>query len=130
MAANGDQQPLDLQVEKAMATYHQPAGDLTVERLKRLTELARSGQVSEVAERTIEKLFALEREDSLQHLKELEQDLAVFEQQYGMDSSTFYARYSSGELGDQMDFIEWASLVQMAENLKKRLALLDTDDET
>jgi hypothetical protein len=30
----------------------------------------------------------------------------------------------AGQLGDDMDYVEWASLVQMAENLEKRLRLL------
>ena len=53
------------------------------------------------------------------------EDLQVLESKYGMDSETFYRKYQAGETDDRMDFVEWASLVQMAENLKERLALLD-----
>jgi hypothetical protein len=31
-------------------------------------------------------------------------------------------------MGDDMDFMEWASLVQMTDNLEKRLQLLQADE--
>jgi hypothetical protein len=54
----------------------------------------------------------------------LEADLAEFEQQYNLSSTEFYRQFQAGQIGDDMDYVEWASLVQMAENLKKRLHLL------
>jgi len=51
------------------------------------------------------------------------------EDKYGMDSETFYRKYQAGETDDRMDFVEWTSLVQMAINLKERLALLDVNVE-
>ncbi len=55
--------------------------------------------------------------------------LQELESKYGMDSETFYRKYQAGETDDRMDFVEWASLVQMAENLKERLALLELEAE-
>ena len=38
-----------------------------------------------------------------------------------MASDDFYRRYQSGQTDDRMDFVEWAALVQMASNLRRRL---------
>ena len=79
--------------------------------------------------RTLDKLFALEREESQRQLQEILHDLQVLESKYGMDSETLYRKYQAGETDGRMDFVEWASLVQMAENLKERLALLELEAE-
>ncbi len=60
-------------------------------------------------------------------LSQLQADLAEFEQKYHLPSSEFYRRFQDGQTSDEMDYVEWASLIQMAENLAKRLRLL-TDD--
>ncbi len=57
-------------------------------------------------------------------LSQLQIDLAEFEQQYGFSSTEFYQRFQTGQTDDQMDYVEWASLVQMHDNLQKRLGLL------
>jgi len=36
-----------------------------------------------------------------------------FEEVYQMGSKEFYTRFERGELGDDMDFFEWASLCDM-----------------
>ena len=41
-----------------------------------------------------------------------------------MTSDEFYRRFRAGQTDDRMDFVEWASLVQMAANLRQRLSLL------
>lgn len=55
-------------------------------------------------------------------------DLAEFEQRYGMSSDEFYRLFQVGQTDDRMDFVEWASLVQMAANLDRRLRLLIGED--
>jgi hypothetical protein len=53
-------------------------------------------------------------------LDELNAELAEFEQRYGMTSDEFYPLYQAGQTDDRMDFVEWASLAQMAENLRRK----------
>jgi len=57
----------------------------------------------------------------------LQAQLEIFEQQYGMNTDVFYARFEQGELGDKMDFIEWAATCEMVGNLEKQLAALGTE---
>jgi len=66
-----------------------------------------------------------ELRESQKQLTQLEHDLSQFEQRYNLSSDTFYARFQAGEMGDAMDFAEWASLHQMAERLKQRIGLLE-----
>jgi hypothetical protein len=116
-------------LEPIMSILDHSSLQLTASRLERLAQLVRKQQVSPVMARTLDKLFALEREESQRQLQEILGDLQVLEAKYGMDSETFYRKYQAGETDDRMDFVEWDSLVQMAENLKERLALLEPEAE-
>lgn len=96
----------------------------TAERLHALAELYEQGQASDLMDRTLDKLLHHEAEQSQARLNQLEVDLAEFEHQYNLSSTEFYRQFQAGQIGDDMDYVEWASLVQMAESLKKRLHLL------
>ena len=41
-----------------------------------------------------------------------------------MPSGEFYRRFQAGQTDDRTDFSEWASLVQMRDNLQQRLDVL------
>ena len=45
--------------------------------------------------------------------REIEQNLAAYEQQYGMTSEVFHARFLTGALGDSEDYMEWAGFYEM-----------------
>jgi hypothetical protein len=106
-----------------MATNH-----LTAERLQALAELYRQSQESDLMDRALEKLLHHEAERSQAQLSQLRTDLAEFEQQYDLSSAEFYQRFQVGQMGDDMDYVEWASLVQMVHNLEKRLQLLQAGE--
>lgn len=93
-------------------------------RLRVLARLYQQGQVSEVMDRTLDKLLAYEREQSKAQLGELQVDLAEFERRYQMSSADFYRRFCTGQTDDRMDYVEWASLIQMTDNLQARLRVL------
>lgn len=96
----------------------------TAQRLATLALLYQQGQTSQLMDRTIEKLLAHEAEEVRSQLTALRADLTVFEQQYEMDTTEFFRRYQAGNTDDRMDFVEWASLVHMRDNLLRRLELL------
>ena len=98
--------------------------DITAERLLRLTELYQAGQASPLVTTTINQVFAHEIAESRMQLEQLQADLAEFEVRYQMSSEDFYTRYQAGQIDDRMDFVEWASLIQMVNNLQQRLQLL------
>ncbi len=97
---------------------------LIQEQLQTLAQLYQHGPVSDVTSRTLTKLLQYEAALCQQQLQQLYQDLVMFEQQYHLTSTEFYQRYQIGQMGDEMDFIEWASLVQMVNNLQRRGQIL------
>ena len=97
---------------------------LTAERLRALAELYEQGQVSELMERTLAKLLRHEADACQVQLRQLQADLCEFEQKYQRSSTEFYQQFQAGHTSDAMDYVEWASLIQMADNLTKRLRLL------
>lgn len=58
-------------------------------------------------------------------LRRFEQDLHEFEARYGMESQQFYDRFAAGELGDAMDFFEWAGLFELCRDLRARVRRLE-----
>lgn len=107
---------------------HSAASNEIANRLTRLAKLYQQGQASDVTTRTLDKLIEYEASVTKTQLDEILKDLANFETRYKRKSEQFYRAYQAGETDDRMDFVEWASLVQMAENLQHRLQLL-TDEE-
>jgi hypothetical protein len=111
-----------------MATFLLSEDSLIAERLGRLAKLYERGQASELMTRTLDKLLVYEADMIRAQLSELQGDLAGFEVQYGLGSTEFYRRFQAGETDDRMDYVEWASLIQMAQNLEKRIGVL-TDEK-
>jgi hypothetical protein len=93
-------------------------------RLKRLITLYETGQASDFMDRVLDKVFAQEAAEEAALINQLRGDLNEFEERYEMDSQTFYKKFKSGELGDAMDYMEWAALFNMFERAKARLEIL------
>ena len=104
------------------------AGSKSVRNVQVLSQLIQSGQASELMDRTLDKLVQSEIDTSRSKLRELRHDLTEFEEQYGLPSAEFYHRFQTGLTDDRMDTIEWASLFQMKENLRKRLQILTGEE--
>ena len=101
----------------------------SLDRLQRLTKLYRRGYRSPVIDRALGKLVVLEVEQCRVELQRLKARLVTYEQQYEMPSDEFYRRFQSGDLGDDMDFVEWAATVEMLAKAEKRLDLLSRESE-
>ncbi len=95
----------------------------TARRLRTLAQLYQQGQTSDLMERTLDKLLVYEADVCRAQLGQLQKDLTEFEQRYGLSSTEFYRRFQAGQTDDRMDYVEWASLVQMGRNLRERLCL-------
>ncbi len=95
-----------------------------VQRLQILVEFYRQGQASPLTKHALDKLLAYEMDVCQKQLSQLQRDMAQFEQRYALSSTEFYRRYQTGQTDDRMDYVEWASLVQMTRNLEERLRLL------
>lgn len=62
------------------------------------------------------------------NLSKFQQELAVFEQQYGMSIEDFQHQFNGGKLGDDQDFFEWDAIADMAVRLKEKLAVAHEAD--
>ncbi|HFD38645.1 MAG TPA: hypothetical protein ENJ31_02160 [Anaerolineae bacterium] len=103
--------------ERVISGSAQPASvGAVTQQLMTLARLYQQGQASEVMDRTLSKLLSYESTVCRAQLDRLRADLAEFEQKYGLSSAEFYRRFQSGQTDDRMDYVEWASLVQMADN--------------
>jgi hypothetical protein len=104
-----------------MATSEQTLNDL-----QHLTALYRQGHRSPVVDLAVEKLVTLEREHARHEADELDQKLKAFEERYHMTSENFYRRFRTGELGDEIDPVEWSIFYEMRAAAKQRLMVLES----
>ena len=98
---------------------------MSLERMQVLEKLYQQGQSSDVVDLALEKLFAYDLDTCQRQLGQLEQDLAEFEAVYTVSSAQFYDEFLAGDRGDAMDYVEWASLIEMTHRLRERIALLE-----
>ena len=99
--------------------------DQTLEKLQYLETLYRQGYRSEVIDRSLDKIIALERAAARREYADLRERLQAFETRYQMSSEDFYRRFRTGEMGDPMDVVEWSIFYEMWESVRARLAILE-----
>ncbi|MCX6044920.1 MAG: hypothetical protein NT075_07385 [Chloroflexi bacterium] len=58
-------------------------------------------------------------------LARYEQELHLFEEKFGQDSDTFYQHFQNGQLGDEMDFFEWAGLYKLRQDILQKIQRLE-----
>ncbi len=97
------------------------------EQLTILTALCESGNSSEIVERSLDKIIAHELAVFQQLATELAGELQQFEAQYKMLSSDFEQLFRAGELGDDVDFVEWNAFYKMWYSVQKRLKILGAE---
>lgn len=97
----------------------------TVARLRRLVDLYERGYQSTLVDQTVGKLFALEIKQAKAELQRLDERMAQYEHQYRMSSEEFYGRFTAGELGDDMDFMEWSIFYDMRQRTAAHLDELE-----
>jgi broad specificity phosphatase PhoE len=101
----------------------------TKKQVGKLFQLYDSGQVNETTARNLNKILELEVNQLQIDLAATEKDLGEFEHQYNMSTADFFRKWQAGQTDDRMDYIEWASLAQMADNLRQRLEFLTSETQ-
>ena len=99
----------------------------TLEKIRRLEEYLThyNSDIDPVIETTIDKLLVREQDRLLELKTRLTNELSEFEKRYDLNSNDFYQQYETGELGDMMDYVEWAATLDMLTNVKRSLDLLE-----
>jgi hypothetical protein len=95
-----------------------------ISKIKILEELAKLGSDDEVFINAIDKLTKYKINELEKDINDIEISLKEFEEKYGLESTEFIKKFESCEMGDEMDFMEWASLYDMKERLKNRLNIV------
>jgi hypothetical protein len=80
---------------------------------------------SDELDRLFEKLLAGKLSEQRLLLARYDRDLGDFEHRFMLDSPTFYARFEAGELGDDMDYFEWAGLWELRQRLRQKIQRLE-----
>jgi hypothetical protein len=99
-----------------------------ITKLKILETLYLRGEANEAIEQTLDKIIKQELAICQQKNAELEADIRKFEQEYQMSSAEFYQRFHAGELGDDIDLVEWNAFYQMWQKLQEQIKLLQSTD--
>lgn len=93
----------------------------TLERLRRLQDLIEDYGSDALIDTTVGKLLKLKRREVVRNLNRVREEIGKLEQAYHMSSGDFLARYGSGDLGDDVDYLKWASLLDMERRGKLQL---------
>jgi len=73
----------------------------------------------------IDKLISREQQRLLKLEVSLSEEVVQFEQRYQLNSIEFQSRYQQGELGDDLDFMEWSATLEMLQQLKQHIVILN-----
>jgi hypothetical protein len=98
------------------ATY--PTGAATLQRLRALEHLYEQGYQDQVVDLTVHKLLEQQVQKEEGQLAALTSELAIYEERFAMPSAHFFAKYQSGEMGDDADVFEWQVLYKMHQRLQ------------
>jgi hypothetical protein len=96
----------------------------TLDRIRNLEQLYRSGYRSATVDATIDKLLSVEIAKAQQEAKNLHSRLVELETAYGIPSAEFMQRFQAGEMGDSADMFEWSACYQMWLSAEQRVRLL------
>jgi hypothetical protein len=70
------------------------------------------------------KILAVRLGQQRRRLRQYERDLQEFELRFDMESPLFYRRFEAGELGDSMDYFEWAGLYELHQEIQSKVERL------
>jgi hypothetical protein len=97
----------------------------TISRLQGITTLFQQGYKSEIIDKTLNKLVALELNKAKQELEEITTVLKRLENKYKMTTDEFAKKFILGQIDDSADFIEWISYHDMQSAILVRINTLE-----
>lgn len=84
----------------------------------------------DAANRALQNLMRLHVQRYERQVAAAQQELAPFEQQYGMSSEECHRRFMAGEMGDSADIMEWMGLYEDVLLYQQRMNTLRAVTET
>ena len=92
----------------------------TLTKVKNLEKFIKKYGEDAVISQTITKMLDYKIRQYDEEIKRMNRELSRFERKHKKESSAFFQEFKKGDLGDNMDFIEWASLYQMRNRLMEK----------
>jgi len=96
-----------------------------VDTLQKLEVLKRIYADEETSDLVVDKLLETVLNQHRLRLDRYARDLREFEERHRMVSDDFYSRFEAGDLGDSMDFFEWAGLYELHRALQEKVQDLE-----
>lgn len=96
----------------------------TLAKIKRLEKLVQEFPINDtVLDLTLDKI--LEREINKLEMKiaDFSNQIRQWEETYQINSTSFIEKFESGQMGDNMDFVEWASTLEMKAKSEKYVSI-------
>jgi len=94
----------------------------TREKLELLHDIARD---EPALDGILDKILLMQRETYRLRLQRYDNDLKMFEQRHQMLSDPFYVQFEQGLLGDEMDFFEWSGLIELRQDVQRKMQRLE-----
>jgi len=99
--------------------------NVTLDKLKRIERLIQDYPAADsVLELTIDKILQREINKLNLQISNFDVQIKQWEDLYKMDSQTFLEKFESGIIGDHVDFVEWASTLEMKSKSEKYISTL------
>jgi hypothetical protein len=96
--------------------------------LERLGKLYTMGYYDAFIDSALQRIVTRQIVHDKTDLRQIEADLAHFEQEYGMTSDQFWKQYQAGKMADTADYMEWNVLLKSRRRVQERLRVLGDDD--
>ena len=98
----------------------------TIDTSHKLEMLKNVCSTDEELDQVLGKLFDITLNQHRRKLERYDHDLGEFENRYNIDTVTFNIRFEAGELGDAMDFFEWAGLYELRQDILEKILRLES----
>lgn len=101
----------------------------TIEKAEKLVYYLRlhRREADPVIGNVLDKLLDRERQVLLEQRDELSSELVQFERQYALNSDEFYDKFEQGNMGDEIDFVDWAGAWRIYQTVLQSLAAIQTE---
>ena len=92
--------------------------------IKLAAEIKNTGIPKDLVKYTVIRTLKSKIEEINQKLNDIYASMRYFEKKYGMKTEEFYKKFTSGSLGDDMDFFEWKASAEIYNELKEEKKVL------
>jgi len=92
----------------------------TLEKIEKLGRIvAHNNSEDQILDITLNKILHREIHKIQLQIEGFKHELNIFEKKYLLNSTEFEKQFENGLLGDDVDFIEWASTIEMKKNAEE-----------